>query len=183
MVEGDLLAEQDVFAVAGLAEEEGGAAADDVDAVVEEGADGVVERKLLRLAVVDGEEDHGEAFLHLGVLEELVEDDLVLGAALEFDDDAHAVAVGLIADVGDFFDDFFGDELGDALDEGGLVDLVGDLGGDDGLAAAGDLLDGALGAHHEAAAAGAVGLRDVGAAVEVAAGGEVRAEDVLEGDG
>ena len=55
--------------------------------------------KLLRLAVVDGEEDHGEAFLHLGVLEELVEDDLVLGAALEFDDDAHAVAVGLIADV------------------------------------------------------------------------------------
>ena len=63
-----------------------------------------------------------------------------------------------------------------------LVDLVGDFGGDDGLASAGDLLDGAFGAHHEAAAAGAVGLGDVGAAVEVTAGGEVWAEDMLEGD-
>ena len=37
VVERDLVAEQDVLAVAGLAEEESGAAADDVDAVVEEG--------------------------------------------------------------------------------------------------------------------------------------------------
>ncbi len=163
VVEGDLVAEEEVLAVAGLGEEEGGAAADDVDAVVEEGADGVVERELLGLAVVDGQEDHGEGFLHLGVFVELVEDDLVLGAALEADDDAHAVAVGLIAELvaGDVGDDALVDELGDALDESGLVDLVGDLGDDDGLAAAGDVFDGALGAHEEAAAAGAVGLRDV----------------------
>ena len=61
VVERDLVAEEDVLAVAGLAEEEGGAAADDFDAVVEEGADGCVERELLGLAVVDGQEDHGEA--------------------------------------------------------------------------------------------------------------------------
>ncbi len=142
VVERDLVAEQDVLAVAGLAEEEGGAAADDFDAVLEEGADGVVEREDLGLAVVDGQEDHGEALLHLGVLVELVEDDLVLGAALELDDDAHAVAVGLVAHVGDVVDDLVVDELGDALDEVGLVDLVGDLGDDDGLAAAGDVFDG-----------------------------------------
>ena len=94
VVEGDLVAEEDVFAVAGLGEQEGGAAADDVLAVVEEGADGLVEGELLGLAVVDGQEDHREGLLHLGVLVELVEDDLVLGAALEADDDAHAVAVG-----------------------------------------------------------------------------------------
>ena len=89
-----------------------------------------------------------------------------------------ALVAELVAcDVGD---DAFVDELGDALDELGLVDLVGDLGDDDGLAAAGDVFDGGLGAHHEAAAAGAVGLGDVGLAEEVAAGGEVRAEDVLE---
>ena len=41
VVERDLVAEEDVLAVAGLAEEEGGAAADDFDAVIEEGADGV----------------------------------------------------------------------------------------------------------------------------------------------
>ncbi len=69
------------------------------------------------------------------------------------------------------------------LDEVGLVDLVGDLGDDDGLAAAGDLLEAALGAHHEAAAAGVVGLGEVAAAVQEAAGGEVRAFDVVEDDG
>ncbi len=146
-------------------------------------ANGVVEREDLRLAVVDGEEDHGEALLHGGVLEELVEDDLVLGAALELDDDAHAVAVGLVADVGDVVDDLFVGELGDALDEVGLVDLVGDLGDDDRLAAAGDVLGGDLGAHDEASAAGVVGLGDSVAAVEIAAGGEVGALDVLESDG
>ena len=173
-----------VLAVAGLGEEEGGAAADDVAAMVEEGADGGVERELLGLAVVDGQEDHGEGLLHLGVLVELVEDDLVLGTALEADVDAHAVAVGLVAELvaGDVGDDALVDELGDALHELGLVDLVGDLVDDDGFAAAGDVFDFDLGADHEAAAAGAVGLGDVGAAEEDAAGGEVGAEDVLEAE-
>ena len=40
VVERDLVAEQDVLALAGLVEEEGGAAADDVDAVIDEGVDG-----------------------------------------------------------------------------------------------------------------------------------------------
>ena len=167
-----------------FAEEEGGAAADDLGAVVEEGADGLVERELLGLVVVDRQEDHAEGFLHLGVLVELVEDDLVLGAALEADDDTHAVAVGLVAELvaGDVGDDAFVDELGDALDELGFVDLVGNLGDDDGLAAAGDVFDAAFGAHEEAAAAGAVGVGDVGLAEEESAGGEVRAEDVFEDD-
>ncbi len=92
-----------------------------------------VERELLRLAVEHGQEDHGEALLHLRVLVELVEHDLRLRAALELDDDAHAVAIALVAHVADFVDDLFGDQLGDALDELGLVDLVGNLGDDDRL--------------------------------------------------
>ena len=81
-----------------------------------------VEREFLGLAVVDGQEDHGEGLLHLGVLVELVEDDLVLGAALEADDDAHAVAVGLVAELvaGDVGDDALVDQFGDALDEAWL---------------------------------------------------------------
>ncbi len=55
-----------------------------------------------------------------------------------------------------------------------LLTLVRNLGDDDGLAAAGDVLRVALGAHHEAATAGPVRLRDVCAPVEIAAGGEVR---------
>ena len=117
MVERDLVAEQNVLALARLVEQEGGAAADDVDAVIDERMDGCGERELLRLVVVHSQEDHREALLHLRVLVELVEDDLMLRAALELDDDAHAVAVGLVAHVGDVVDDLLGDELGDALDE------------------------------------------------------------------
>ena len=158
MVEGDAVAEEDVLALAGLAEEEGGAAADDIDAVVNEGADGVGQGELAGLAVDDREEDHAEAVLHGGVFVELVEDDFRLGAPLELDGDAHAFAVGEVLDVGDVLDDLVGDELGDTLDEVGLVDLVGDLGDDDALLAVAALFDGDLGADHEAAAAGAVGV-------------------------
>src|SRR6185437_6577074 len=124
------------------------------------GADGLIERENLRLAVVDGEEDHGEALLHLGVLVELVEDDLRLGPTLEADVDAHAVAVALVAELvaGDVGDDAFVDEFGDALDELRLIDLVRDIGDDDRLTDAGDVLDAALGAHDEAATPGLVGI-------------------------
>src|ERR1700679_2802485 len=119
MVERGLVAEENVLAVAGCGEEEGGAAADYFDTVIEEGADGCVEGELLGLTVVDGQEDHREGLLHLGVLVELVEDDLVLGATLKADDDAHAVTVGLVAELvaGDVGDDALVDELVDSLDE------------------------------------------------------------------
>ena len=78
IVEGNLVAFEDVLALAGLAQQEDGAALHDVDAVIDEGADGLVEAELARLAVEHGQEDHGEAFLQLGVLVELVEDDLRL---------------------------------------------------------------------------------------------------------
>ena len=56
-------------------------------------------------------------------------------AALELDHDAHAVAVGLVAQVGDALDLLLAHQLGDALDQPRLVDLVGDLGDDDRLRA------------------------------------------------
>ena len=93
-----------------------------------------IEPQLIGLAVDHGQQDHAEALLHRGVLVELVEHDLGLGAALEFDDDAHAVAVALVAQVGDVVDDLVVDQIGDALDQLALVDLVGNLGDDDGLA-------------------------------------------------
>ena len=51
------------------------------DAVIDEGVDGLVEGEFLGLAVVNGQENHREGLLHLGVFVELVEDDLVLGSA------------------------------------------------------------------------------------------------------
>ena len=55
---------------------------------------------------------------------------------------------------------------GDALDQAGLVDLVGNFGDDDGLAVFVEGFDGGFGAHHEAAAAGSVGFEDSGSCRE-----------------
>ncbi len=113
-------------------QQEGGAAADDFDAVIDEVLDGLDQAHFTGLSVDHREQDHGKTFLHGGVLEELVENDLGLGAAFEFDDDAHAVAIAFVAHVGDVFDFFVVDQLRDALDEDGLVYLIGNFGDDDG---------------------------------------------------
>ena len=97
------------------------------------------------------------------------------------DDDAHALAVDLVADVGDALDALVADELGDLLDEPRLVDLVGDLGDDDrprGRPCADSSIS-ACARMTIAAAAGAVGLHDALAPADEAAGREVRARDAL----
>ena len=49
------------------------------------------------------------------MLEEVVQDDLRLFVALDLDDDAHAVAVAFVANVGDAVDFLVLDQLGDVL--------------------------------------------------------------------
>ena len=88
----------------------------------------------LRPAVDDREHDDAEGRLQRGVLVEVVQDDFRHLAALELDHDPHAVAVGLVAQVGDAFDLLVAHQLGDLLDQPRLVDLVRDLGDDDRLA-------------------------------------------------
>ena len=75
-------------------------------------------RKFLRLVVDHRKEDHREALLHLRVLVELVEHDLRFCAALQLDDDAHAVAVALVAESSEMSSMIFVvHQVGDALDE------------------------------------------------------------------
>ena len=61
--------------------------------------------------------------------------------ALELDDDAHAVAVGFVAEIRDALDAFLAHQLGDLLDQRGLVDLIGNLGDDQRLALLAQFLD------------------------------------------
>jgi hypothetical protein len=161
-------------------EQEHRAALHNVDAVVDEGADGLIERKLARLPVEHGKKDHGEAFLHLRVLVELVEHDLWLRAALELDHNAHAVAVAVIGHIRDVVDDLGIHQFCDAFDELRLVHLVGNLGYDDGLFFFVEILNGHLGAHHEAAPAGAIGLGDASLAIDESARGKIGPLNVLE---
>ena len=65
----------------------------------------------------DGQHDDAEAALQLRVLVEIVQDDVADLAALQVDDDAHAVAIGFVADVGDAFDRLLAHQFGDVLDQ------------------------------------------------------------------
>ena len=86
-------------------------------------------------------------------LVEVVEHHFGLLAALQFDDDAHAVAVAMVRHVGDAFDALFVDHRGDLFEQLRLVHLVGDFGDDDLLAVLAQRSMAARGANLELAAA------------------------------
>ena len=70
--------------------------------------------------------------------------------------------------------DFVVHQLGNALDQPGLVDLVGNLRDDDRLAVFVESLDGGAGAHHEASATGSIGIENSALAVNDAGSRKVR---------
>jgi hypothetical protein len=156
------------------------------DDLLAEGAERLEDRAqahLLGPAAIERQHVEADALLQRRVVVELVEDDLGIGVALELDDDAHPVAVGLVAQVGDALDHLVLDALGDGLDQLDLVHLERDLADDDRLAVLADVLEVGLAAHGDAAAAGPVGLDQPGAAADDAAGREVRARHELEQPG
>ena len=165
VIERGQVAFQNVLAIARFIEQIRSAPPHHIDAMVDEVFDRLDQPHFLRLAVDHGQQDHAEAFLHRRVLEELVEHDLRFGSALEFDHNAHAVAIAFVANVGDVVDGLLVDQVGDALDQARLVHLIRNLGNDDRLLFLGDVLDGGAGAHHETSAASAVSLEDSGASV------------------
>ncbi len=122
---------QDVGAVFGLTQVEARPAHDDLLPVLDEQPDHRGELHDLRLVVDDGQEDDPERRLHLRVPVEVVEDHFRNFVALELDDDADAVAVGLVAQIGDAVDALVAHQLGDLLDQPGLVRHVRDLRHDD----------------------------------------------------
>jgi len=102
----------------------------------------------LGLAVDQRHHVDAEGVLQLGLLVQVVEHHLRHFAALELDHHAHAGLVGLVLDVADALDLLFVHQLGHALLQGLLVNLVGQLVDDDGLALAlVDVFEVALGAH------------------------------------
>src|SRR3546814_15145210 len=103
--------------------------------------------------------------------------DLGRVAALDLDVDAHAVLVGLVAQLTDALVRLLLDQVGDLLDQPRLVYLVRDLGDDDRLAAVVGHLDVGARAHAHPAAAGAVGQVDAADAVDDPGGGEIRTRD------
>ena len=178
--QGDGLTLQDVGPIPGLAQLVEGAAGDHVAPMAQEVLDELLEVQGARLAVHQGDHVDAEDRLQLAVLEQVVQHHLGDLVAFEIEDHAHAVLVGLVAHLRDALDLLLLHQLGDALEHARLVDLIRDLGDDDGLAVAALLgLDVGAGTHHDPAAAGAVALADAADAVDDGRGGEVRPRDVL----
>ena len=84
----------------GLPQEKARAAQHDLAPMLDVTGNGVLERKKLRLAVIDRQHVDAERGFERGVFVEIVDYDLRIPVALEFDDYA-GVFVGLVANVAD----------------------------------------------------------------------------------
>ena len=156
------------------------AAADDFPPVLDVNLHGPLEGKQPRLAIDQGQQLHAESGLQRGVLVKLVEHFVRLGVALEFNHNAHAAAVGFVAQVGDCVDVAFPHQLGNAGDERRFVHLVGNLSNHDAVTPALHFFDVGARPHHDAPPAVGVGLADALRAHDDAAGGEVGPFDELQ---
>ena len=150
------------------------AAADHIDAMIDETPENVRQAQLARLPVHDGQHDHAEVDLELGVLVEIVEDHLGLLAALQLEDDAHAVAIAFVANLGNAFQPLLVHQAGGRFDQARLVHLVRNFGDDNCLAVLAELFDGGLGAQLERAPALGEVIQDALASENESAGGEIR---------
>src|SRR5205807_471621 len=98
--------------------------ADNVRTMVDELLQNIQKPELAWLAVDDRQHDDAEADLHLRLLIQVVEYNLGLFAALQLEDDAHAVPIALVADFRNAFQLLLVHKAGRMLDEARLVDLV-----------------------------------------------------------
>src|SRR3546814_8401925 len=89
---------------------------------------------------------------------ELVEDDLGGRVALQLDDDAHALAVRFVANVGDALDALVARRLGDLLDEARLADLERNRRQYNRLPVVPAFFDDVRRAHHDRAASSGIGV-------------------------
>ena len=166
--------------VARLGEQIFGPPGDHFLAKIEERAQHVGQRQHLRPAAVQRDHVGAEARLQGGEAPELIEHHVGDRVAFDLDDDAHAVAIGLIAQVGDALDALLANELGYALDQRRLVDLVGDLADDQRLAILAQLFDRDLGAHDDRAAAGRISGADARSPEDRPASREVGPRNMLQ---
>ena len=167
----------DMLALAGLPKVVIGPAPHDRDPVVDVRLERLLQAEDLRLAVDEGEVDHAERLLHLRVVVQLVQDDVLDRVPLQLEDDPHSLPVALVPKVHDALDLLRLHEQGDRLDEGRLVDHVRDLGDHDPRLVVARLLDVGGRPDPDEPATRLVRIRDAFGAVQDAARGEVGPAD------
>ncbi len=169
-----------MFPLTRLAQQERRAPTHHVQPMIDEVANRFMQRQLARLTIHDRQENHGEAFLHLRVLVQLVQHNLRLGASLQLDHDPHAIAIALVTHIRNLVNDLFVHQLRDALDQRVLVDLVRNLGNDNCFASTRNLLGRRTRPHQEASPPRAIGLRNIRAPIQEAARRKIRTLHMLQ---
>ena len=111
----------------GLIQIVNGTADDNLNAVINIVADQFLHIHHLRPAFYQGQVNHTERALHLCVLVELIQYHTGYGTSFEHDHNPHALAVALIANIGDFGYFLSLNQLGNLLDKRGFVHLVGNF--------------------------------------------------------
>jgi hypothetical protein len=177
VVHGDAQALEDVSPLLGLVQIEPGAPQNHLAPVLEEILQNLLHVEEHRPVADHGHHVHAERGLELGILVQGVDDDVGDRTLLHVQDDADALAVGLVAQVGHVVDLVLVDQLGDLLHQGRLVHRKRNLADDDGLAVAFALLDLRRAPDAHRAPAGLIGLDEPPAAVAGGAGGKVRTLD------
>ena len=140
--------------------------------------DHLLQIKEHRLAVHQGDHVHAEAFLHLRVLEEVIEHHFRHRALLEIDRNADLTG-RLVAHFGNAVEFFVAPEFVHAFVEHALIDHVGNFVNDNTRArmVAAELFEVRACTHDDAAAARTVALVDARQSIDDAAGGKVRRGD------
>ena len=170
---------QDVGALLGLVEVEFSAAHNHLVTEVYEVGDNLLERERARTALYQSDVVDGETALERSVFEKGIEHHVGIGALLDAEDDADALAGSLVVHVGDTLYLLVFHHGGDAFEHFILVHHVWNLGDHDGLLSTVVDFDIGLCADDHAAAAGGIGIDDALAAHDQASCREVRALDML----
>ena len=173
--DGDRQADQHVSAIARLVQQVLDAARNDVLAEARERRDEILQRQAFRTAAVDRQHVGAERRLQVGILVEVIQNDIGDRITLQLDDDANAFAVRFIPEIGDAFDLLVAHEIGDLFDQRALVHLIGNFGDDEGFAILADVLDGHAGAHDDRAAAFVIGRENATASENETGRREIRA--------
>ena len=177
LIKGEQQAQQDVVAFLGLAQQVAGAPLDRLNPELEEHLEHLAQGEQDRLAIHQRQHVGAEVALQGRELEQVVQHHLGVGVPTQLHHDAHAIAIALIADVGDAFEFLVVDHLGDALDQRRLVRLIRQLGDDHRIAIRTprslDRLDRRHPPHRHRATAREVGLLDAAAPEDLTAGGKV----------
>ncbi|KAF5063760.1 hypothetical protein DSECCO2_291370 [anaerobic digester metagenome] len=180
MIQGDQQAFQDMSPFPGFGQIILGAAGDDLFLEFKIMIEHLLQVQQLGPHVNQSQHVDAEGILQLGMLVQLIQDNMGIGIPLDFNRNQQTVPVGQIFDVRNADDPFFLYHLGNALHQFGLVDLIGQFRYFYSASAVLFLDNLSSCPDHQFAAAGFIGFPDAGSTVNDTTGGEIRSLDVMQ---